>query len=467
MVENMTIKTELMVHQKQIVNFIRDKKYFGIFADFGTGKTLCALSYINFHRLRKVLIVSTKTAIQSTWVDEISKHTDFLYVMLVGPRNQKINNLYLGLKKSMINAGYYHSSRSNIVLFLVNFDGIDNIFNELIQANFDLIICDESTRIKSPNAKRTMVLWKLAEYIDKRCIMTGFPITESLVDLYSQIKFLDLGENFGKSYYAFIHRYFNKIAYKCLPRKKGVIEILKKIKPFCIRITNADLKLPPKNYKTEHVKLTDEQSRLLTSLEEYFRLEFGKVKIDTQYIFTLINKSLQICAGFIKDAEGNVELVQTNKDEMLAELLEEIDIYQHKVIIWCTFLHTVDKLSKILKRFDPLTLSGATKNVNEVIRKFQHDKNSNVLIAIQKKGAASITLTNCNHAIYYSNAWSYDDRYNSEARIYRKGSEQHKFVFYTDLVVKDTIEEKVLDCLRKKKSLVDELKQQFLEEVRE
>lgn len=466
------IRTTLMGHQKQIVSFIRDKEYFGIFADFGTGKTLCALSYINFHRLRKVLIVSTKTAVQSTWVDEILKHTDFIYTMLIGTRSQKINNLYIGLKKSMINAGYYHSSKDHIVLFLINFDGVENIFNELVQANFDLIIMDESTKCKSPKTKRTMVLWKLAEHIDKRCIMTGFPITESLVDLYSQIKFLDLGENFGNSYYAFIHRYFNKIAYKCLPRKKGVIEILKKIKPFCIRITNAELKLPPKNYKIEHVKLTEDQSKLLTSLEEYFRLEFGKAKIDTQYVFALINKSLQICAGFIKGDDikddngkilkkGYIENVPTNKDEMLAELLEEINIYQHKVIIWCTFLHTVEKLNKMLKAFSPLTLSGATKNVNEVVNQFQHDKNSNVLIAIQKKASESITLTSCAHCIYYSNGWSADLRLNSEARIRRKGSEHHKFIFYIDLITKDTIEEKVISCLREKKNLIEELKVQF------
>ena len=171
---------------------------------------------------------------------------------------------------------------------------------------------------------------------------------------------------------------------------------------------------------------------------------------------------MQICAGFIKDNENHIENIKTNKDLALLELLDELDVRQHKVIIWCTFRHSIVKLSKMLRSLNPLTLTGDTKDVNSIVKQFQKDKNRNVLLAIQKKGSASITLTNCNYAIYYSNMWSYDERYNSEARIYRKGSEKHKHIIYTDLVVKNSIEEKILECLRKKKSLVEILKQQFI-----
>ncbi len=60
------IYTKLLQHQQDIMKFIVDKPYFGIFAKYGSGKTLCALSYINFHKIKKVLIVSTKTSIK-TW----------------------------------------------------------------------------------------------------------------------------------------------------------------------------------------------------------------------------------------------------------------------------------------------------------------------------------------------------------------------------------------------------------------
>jgi SNF2 family DNA or RNA helicase len=90
-----------------------------------------------------------------------------------------------------------------------------------------------------------------------------------------------------------------------------------------------------------------------------------------------------------------------------------------------------------------------------------HSPSHNVLLATQLKAAESITLTNCRYAIYYSNTWSQDKRSNSEARIYRKGSEKHKNIIYIDLVVKDSVEEAVYECLKRKKSLVATLMKQF------
>ena len=478
----MAIYTKPMEHQKLISKFIRELPYFGIFADYGTGKTLCALLDVEKNTIRKTLVISTKTAIESTWPDEIRQHSNFQYVMLLGGRKHKINQLKLGLSKSHVDAGYYHSYKTNPVIFLINFDGVKNIFNALVAANFDLVIVDESTKIKSPKTERTKVIWKLGQSAERRGIMAGFPITENMSNIYAQIKFLDGGENFGNSYDAFLDKYFVKMGLRRVPKKKGADEMLQKIKPFCIRVSGSVLKLPPKVYKTERVAMTNEQRKLLDQLENYFQLEFGKVKIDTQYIFTLINKSLQICDGFIQngihklDRKGNpiydkdgkpvydgkaLEVVDTHKDDTLIDLLDEIDVDKNKVIIWTAYKFSANKIAKLLKPYNPLLLTGATEDVSAVVNNFQNKERNRVLVAIQKKASASITLTSCNHAIYYSNMWSFDERYNSEARIYRKGSEKHKSVFYTDLVVKGTVEEKVIECLKKKKSLVDELKATF------
>jgi len=310
--------------------------------------------------------------------------------------------------------------------------------------------------------------------------MTGFPVTEKLSELYSQIKFLDHGTVFGNSYYAFINRYFVRLGVKTIVKKKSIKQIMDLIKPFCIRITNDVLKLPPKTYKQLNLDMTDQQRELLLKFNDTFQLELGRVKIDTKYIFTLISKSLQICDGFIqhkeyeKDAKGKnttkllsseLEIVDTSKDEALIEILEEIDTTKNKVVIWCAFLFSVQKLEVILKKLGILTLSltGATVDSNKVVSMFQRSREYNVLICTQKKAAESVTLTSARYAIYYSNIWSNDARSNSEARIRRKGSEIHKSIMYIDLITKKSVEEKVYECLRKKKDLIDELKAVFLE----
>lgn len=460
------IRTPFMKHQKIAVNFMKAKKYCALFMEYGTGKTLCALADIIQKRVRKILVVSSKTAIESTWAGttgEICKHTNFRYVMLLGNPVQKYNALKMGLRHSYVHATSYSASISRPVVFLINFDGIRNIYDHIKQAAFDMIIVDESTKIKSPSARRTQILWKLGQDVPYKTIMTGFPVTENLAEIYSQIKFLDGGKTFGNSYTGFLEKYFFKAGFKRLLKRRAEKKIFNMIEPFCLRISNDVLRLPPKVYLQKIIEPTDTQLKLLDNFREYFQLEFGKVKIDTDYIFTLINKSLQICDGFIQDNNGNVEAIGTSKDEAIIDVVEDIDPNKNKIIIWAVFKFSVKKLSGIFKRlgYNTLTLTGETENVSGTIRKFQYDKRCNILVATQKKASESITLTNCKHAIYYSNSWSYDARINSEARIRRKGSEKHSSINYTDIMLKHSIEKLVYDCLRNKKNLVDKLKREF------
>ena len=467
------IRTSLMGHQVKITDFAINKtataKGVGIFADYGTGKTLAALNIIDKARLRRVLVVSTKLSVQSTWPSEIRQHTNFRWVVLVGSRRKKGRLLQYGMRASHVSAGPYHAKSNNTVLFLVNYDGVKNIYREIVSYKWDAIILDESTKIKSPHTMRTKVLWDIGKRVRRRFIMTGFPVTENIADLYAQIKFIldekEITSILGSSYYAFINTYFVKVGMKTLPRRKMVKELIDKISQFCIRVSNKSLKLPPAIYKPIEIEMTAKQKELLAQFKSTYRLELGKVKIDTQYIFALISKSLQICDGYVQDDKGNVEIIPTNKDEALIETLDEMDAKHNKVVIWAAFRFSINKIRRILTRlgYGVLGLTGATEDPELVIKKFQHDKRYTILLATQKKAAESVTLTASKFAIYYSNHWSYDLRANSEARIRRKGSEKHSSITYVDFVTTNTVETKVYDCLRKKKNLITELKGSFTE----
>ena len=109
-----------------------------------------------------------------------------------------------------------------------------------------------------------------------------------------------------------------------------------------------------------------------------------------------------------------------------------------------------------------LTLSGETDDPGAVVKTFQHSSRHDILVATLKKASESITLTSSRNAIYYSNNWSYDLRGNSEARIRRKGSEKHSHITYTDLYIKDSVEQLVYECLRSKENIVKRLKKYFV-----
>ncbi len=482
------IKTKAFgAHQDLVVDFCQreeTEEYAGIFAEYGTGKTWCALKLAELRKFRKVLIIATNLAIDTTWCDEIRKHTDFRFCILRGTAKQRVNLLQyaLGQITDPNRFGHYHAANT-CMLFMINYDGVRSIYYELMQAGFDAIFLDESTKIKTFNSKRTQAVYEVGESVPFRCIMTGFPVTENLSELYAQIKFIDRGKAFGLSYYAFLNRYFVRMGMKMVVKKKAIKQIIDLISPFCIRVTNESLKLPPKIYKKIGLDLTEEQERLLTSLNETFKVELGAVKIDTKYIFTLIAKSLQICDGFIQHIEyeyqeingkrvrtsrvlsENLEVLDTNKDEALLEILDEIDISHNKVVIWCAFLFSVEKLKRILTKlgYPVLTLIGGNADDNRTVQWFQRSTDHNVLICTQKKAAESVTLTASRYAIYYSNIWSNDARQNSEARIRRKGSNIHRNITYIDLITKCKVEESVYNCLRvTKKNLIDQLKGEFL-----
>lgn len=473
-------------HQPLIVHFCSEREeteeYAGIFAEYGTGKTWCALKIIDQRKFRKVLIVATNLAIDTTWCDEIRAHSDFRFCVLRGTAKQRVTLLEYALAQlNDPNRFGHYGAKNTSMLFLINYDGVKSIYYELMQAGFDAIFLDESTKIKTYDSERTKAAYEVGGVIPFRSIMAGFPITENLLEIYSQIKFLDRGKSFGLSYFAFLKRYFVRMGVKNVVKKKSIKEITDLISPFCIVVPN-NLKIP-KVYKKISLDLTDEQESLLKSLNDTFRLELGSVKIDTQYIFALIAKSLQICDGFVQHIEyeyivtpegkrirtnkklsENLEIVDTNKDEALIEVLDAIDISKNKVVIWCAFLFSVEKIKRILINLNipVLTLVGGNKDDNKTVQWFQKSKDHNVLICTQRKAAESVTLTAARYAIYYSNIWSNDARQNSEARIRRKGSEIHKNITYIDLVTKCVAEESVYNCIRvTKKNLVDELKRQF------
>jgi len=462
------IRTKLMQHQVMLSEFITQRfltsrKYAGCFAEYGTGKTLVALDVVNTLKLPRVLVVSTKLSVQSTWPSEVRQHTNFQWVTLVGSKRKKARLLRHGMKASVVQSGPYNAARIRPTIFLINYDGIKNIYRDVVKCPWDLIILDESTKIKSPHTKRTLLMWDVGKRIPRRLIMTGFPVTENLSDLYAQIKFLDDTDLLGSSHYAFLNTYFVKMGTRVLPKKTLVKEMLAKIAPFCRHVTNDVLKLPPKRYKKIDIPLTPKQKDLLDTFKDTFRLELGKVNIDTQYIFALITKSLEICDGYVKDKDGNVAVIETGKDEALVETLEEIDARQHKVVIWAAHRFAIRKIHKYLTRlkYGVCVVTGETENPDLMIKRFQHDKRYTILLATQRKAAESVTLTAAKYAIYYSNTWSYDMRANSEARIRRKGSEHHDSILYIDLVSESDVEAKVYECLRNKGNLVTDLKKHF------
>ena len=265
-------KTEPYQHQKDALKKCWDKEAFAIFAEMGTGKTKIALDnaciLYNRGKIDRLLVVAPKGTYMN-WVEqEIPVHVPDYVEKNVLAWKQSTSAKY---KQELINIKKSDDFRFKIMVMNVEAlstkKGVE--FARLFLIGKSMLIIDESTTIKNPKAKRTKNILSLAKETKYRRILTGSPVTQSPMDLWSQMDFLDpyiLGQS---SYYAFRTRYAVVIEataaggthkYQKIVKFRNLKELGEKVSPHSYRILKKDcLDLPDKMYTKREVELTDEQ----------------------------------------------------------------------------------------------------------------------------------------------------------------------------------------------------------------
>jgi|TARA_R110000765_G_scaffold74240_4_gene145457 SNF2 family DNA or RNA helicase len=331
----------------------------------------------------------------------------------------------------------------------------------LLSASKALLAVDESTAIKSPKAARTKALIKLGELATYRRILTGFPVTQSPMDLWAQCRFLDkelLGDC-GDNFFQFQYRYavmkkqhvgshsFNRVVgYRNL-EQLGTI-----LKEFSSRITKDEcLDLPAKIYTQRNVSLTDDQQRIYTELKEYALAHIDDYEFMTApNVMTQLLRMQQVLSGHVKSDGGEVIEVKDNRINELMDCLEEID---GKAIIWSRFRYDVKRITEALtKAHGPgstVSYFGDTTDEerSSAIEQFQNG-DARFFVGNPQTGGYGITLTAATTVIYFANSFDLAVRVQSEDRAHRIGQTDH--VTYIDLISEGTIDERIVKALRNK-----------------
>jgi SNF2 family DNA or RNA helicase len=238
-------------------------------------------------------------------------------------------------------------------------------------------------------------------------------------------------------------------------------ELNAKLDTFSNRILKEDcLDLPAKVYVRRNVELTPEQAKLYTQMKKLAlaKMESGELAT-TQSVLTQIMRLQQICCGFLQPDDGEIEPVPNNR---MSELMDVVDEVQGKAIIWASYTHDIQQIADALRdRFGAesvATYYGATpqEERQEIVTRFQ-DKHGPLrfFVGQPRTGGYGITLTAANTVIYYSNSYDLEIRLQSEDRAHRIGQKNN--VTYIDLVSPDTIDEKILQALRDKINLANEV----------
>ena len=465
-------KTKPYEHQKDALKKCWNKESFAIFAEMGTGKTKIALDnaciLYNKGKIDRLLVIAPKGTYM-TWVDqEIPTHVPDYIEKKVVSWKQSTSRKYLddlGWMKQ-------HSGDMVFKIMVMNVESLSTKkgveFAKIYLIGRSMMIVDESTTIKNPKAKRTKNILSLAKETKYRRILTGSPVTQSPMDLWSQMDFLDpyiLGQS---SYYAFRTRYAVVIEataaggthrYQKIVKFRNLKELGEKVSPHSYRILKKDcLDLPDKVYTKRFVDLTDEQQEAYVQMKANALTVLKGESTTALNVLTQIIRLHQITCGHMKADSGETLDLKNNRLDELMQILGETS---GKVIIWANYIHDIQAIEKAISAeygtSSCCTYYGATptEERQKCINAFQGKTSIRFFIGNTQTGGYGITLTAASTVVYYSNNYDLEKRIQSEDRAHRIG--QKNKVLYIDIMAKGTVDQKIIQSLRNKVNIAKEI----------
>jgi protein, SNF2 family len=424
------------------------------------GKTLTALAIAGaaykMGKIDRVLIVAP-TSVVAVWPKEFQEFADFKYTcrMLLGDKTHRLRELN-DLQKFPFKA---------MKVAVINYESTwrEGIFEALQEYDADLIICDESQRIKTHDAEQSKALHKLGDQARYKLILSGTPVQNNAIDIFSQYRFLD-PTIFGQNFYQFRNRYavmggFNRrqiIGYKDLDG------LIKKEHSIAFRITkNEAIDLPEQTFETRKVHFSKKEQDLYNRIkrDSYAELDSGG-QITATTVLTKLLRLQQLTGGFlVKDDAAKPEQVSKAKLDALNDIIEDYVIGAgKKLVIFARFIAEVkaiiDMVDKQLpKGMKQVTIYGDIKKEDrgDIVKQFQEDPNTTVFIGQIDTAGTGITLTAADTCVYYSKNFNYATYSQSLSRIHRIG--QRNVCTYIDLEVEKTIDELISKSLAKKEDM--------------
>tara|TARA_R110000796_G_scaffold73470_2_gene165236 strand:+ start:1312 stop:2754 length:1443 start_codon:yes stop_codon:yes gene_type:complete len=468
---NYKFKTKPYEHQLEALKRSWNKKEYAYFMEMGTGKSKVLIDNIAMlydkGGINAAIIVAPKGVYRNWSEKEIPAHMPDHIEKHIGVWTPAPNTKQ---KRELIKL---FEVNHDLKLLIINVEAFSTkkgvaFVEKFILAHNVLIAVDESTTIKNPKAQRTKNLLKLAVNSKYRRILTGFPVTQSPLDLYSQSTFLSPQLLGYTSFYSFQNRYAKLINRKMGARTfrqvvgyQNLEELTGNVNEFSYRVLKKEcLDLPDKVYQRREVELTTEQKKVYKELKDYAIAELDSHElVSVTSVLTQILRLHQVVCGFVRNDNGDEVEVKSNRLDELINILEEV---QGKTIIWANYQYDIKRILKTLHNITGVnsvaTYYGETPDEErqEIIRRFQ-DPNSELkyLISNTQTGGYGITLTEASNVIYYSNNYDLEKRLQSEDRAHRIG--QTNKVTYIDLVAKGTVDEKIVKALRNKLSLAQEV----------
>lgn len=293
-----------------------------------TASAICALHwYIETGKTKHCLVVCPKSVMKS-WEEQITMFSDMTYISLEGTKEERLKKL-----------------KQDKHIYLINYEGVWRMEEDLLKKGFNAMLCDEAHRIKNPQSKQSKSCYTIGDSVEYRIALTGSPVLNTPMDAFGVMRFID-STVFGESFYAFRNKYFLNVGNEnspipiFVPRHGAEKEISDKLYTRAVRVLKEEcLDLPQAVHAPNRiVNLSPEQDKAYRALQEKLSAEIAEAKqIKISHVLTLMLKLNQITSGWIKDPEtGEIYYFKSNpKFDELIEVVEECG--KQPIIIWAYY----------------------------------------------------------------------------------------------------------------------------------
>lgn len=460
-------KPEYSTLQKEIIERFKFEDHGALLLDVGVGKTSTTIGIyeekLSIDSHKRILILAPSTVVPN-WEREFKKfypsnplpiHTSF------GSKSSRKKDLskFVEQNKEGIIVTNYEIATSSLGPIIAGWEPTDLVF-------------DEAQNLKNPKSKRAKFFLSLRKKATGCFILTGTIIANKVTDAFMPYLIMDLGKTFGTNFWVFQRKYMYdanerwagnpgyfpnwKIRTNMLP------EFKEKLSQNSVTVSRKDaLKdLPPLIKENRYVELSKEQAKAYKDLSKILITELNDQVITVENALTKVLRLNQICAGHIGKGEELVVFQDTEKDKEFKNIIEEIKERDEKVIIWTVFKEDVVRVTRLLKECgvtNPVFITGSEtgeeKAASEIA--FQTDDSVKHIVCNLQAGNAGINLQAARNSINFSRDFSFIKAYQSEARNHRRGSEIHDSIIQYNIIVKDSIEEEIMEAVEKKKELSD------------
>ena len=427
--------------------FLHQFKFGGILADdMGLGKTIQVIALFTYLKQQKLLskpsLIIVPLTVLFNWEGELNRFAPHLSILAYQGQKAEREKMFKEFPK--------HD------LILLSYGILLQDQTILQSVDWEYIILDESQKIKNPHTKTYQAIDNIKS--SHRLCLTGTPVENSVLDLWSQFNFLNPGM------LGTLKQFEDRFGKNGSEVENGQKLLQRMLHPFVLRRRKEEVleELPERTDIVQLIEMTEKQNEVYYQWLRFYREQIfdqlesnGLPKTRFKILEALTYLRQLACHPAIFDA--SIELMDSGKMLLLEEMLDEIIQEGHKVLVFSQFVRFLNLIKKIMdnRQWPYEYLDGTTRNRKEVINSFQEDPAIKVFLISLKAGGLGLNLTAADYVIHLDPWWNPAVEQQATDRAHRIGQKNRVFVY--KYIVKNSVEEKILRLQEQKKELSDNL----------